>query len=940
MFGFFDAPKHQADMAQVFKRVLNGTVHTDGRSACTGIFVDDGHSIYDSADLGKAESDRRAFAEIDQLALLGVQASERKTFLPALAKEYVGREIHSDSQTVTLSRSRAEKYSAAVRELLRKYPPGSQIPRRELASVVGKLQFVAPLIVGGQNMLAPVYADRDAFVNPLVALTPAKLQWADTAMVHLSDGARGELARFVDHMNGKPSRRYYFYEGKPEVSGLWLGQHSGTREYLTEHWQTPEGISAPTMDASGWQGGIALRDWRHILSFPPDQCAPHKSSNFREASTAASAAELLGPDHRGERLLFRSDNSTTVSLVNKQGTMAPALWEVGERIFAAARLYDLDLACEHIPGVENGLSDGLSRYVRRRDYSDWQYRRDEFLSVQSVLPRPFTLDGGADPVGTNAHLPRYCSEVDSFFARELAGEHVYANPDFDLIRAYLLHFLQCQRGSPGDTAGTFVLPVWDTYDWWHLVKGGRVLRYYPPRTELFTTPAWEHFARLDGTYGFGAERTFRGPTRACSGVKPGLTALVLCGECWAAAAGWSGPSAGALTSLVSSMMAMRIRESTSAIQRRGVRDFRDFLVQFAGHDLPATVRDVLGYIAYAVEVRPFRLDSSTVRSYLGGVTAWHLEMCETLAEAPLLEEDGTPLYLRVPTKHPSVRTLLTVLDKYYKRPSKAKRAWTPAQWYRIFHFGFSLGQRSGRHQQLNMMLQTFGCLRPGAVRCLRVYYDLYWEGRVVCIRWRQPPSPTDPHVLVVHNDEELSPYIRGSLVFDKNADARKPKRFYIPNNVPALGVAPVRLLEEYVIREGLPSGSLLCCAPKGASGWYPGPYSGFGRAYQKAYARAFPDSGDAGHFGGGSPRKSLGQWLWTYDEPPTSGAILQCLARMEQVIAAEEGSLVAHYVCDMYRAQVMGLPGYAAAESDGVLSGSSEGWRDIDGDDSGDDCEW
>ncbi|KAK3251806.1 hypothetical protein CYMTET_38860 [Cymbomonas tetramitiformis] len=73
--GFSDAPKHQGDMAQVFKPVLNGTAHADdGRSECTGIFVDDGHRVYDR-DLGKAESARRALAEIDQLAELGVQAS-------------------------------------------------------------------------------------------------------------------------------------------------------------------------------------------------------------------------------------------------------------------------------------------------------------------------------------------------------------------------------------------------------------------------------------------------------------------------------------------------------------------------------------------------------------------------------------------------------------------------------------------------------------------------------------------------------------------------------------------------------------------------------------------------------------------------------------------------------------------------------------------------
>ncbi|KAK3251809.1 hypothetical protein CYMTET_38863 [Cymbomonas tetramitiformis] len=89
--------------------------------------------------------------------------------MPALVEEYVGREIHSDSQTVTLSEDQDGRYNAALCKLLRKYPPGAQVLRRELAGVVDKLQFVAPHIVGGQNMLAPAYAARDAFVNPLVA---------------------------------------------------------------------------------------------------------------------------------------------------------------------------------------------------------------------------------------------------------------------------------------------------------------------------------------------------------------------------------------------------------------------------------------------------------------------------------------------------------------------------------------------------------------------------------------------------------------------------------------------------------------------------------------------------------------------------------------------------------------------------------------------------
>ncbi|KAK3254745.1 hypothetical protein CYMTET_36054 [Cymbomonas tetramitiformis] len=402
---------------------------------------------------------------------------------------------------------------SAANKLLSDYPEGTPVPRQELAAVVGKFQFLAPLVKGGQNMLAPIYRARDHFTDPRARDWSANAQWGTDVSVTLGREARAEVGRFCDSLLADPVRRYYIEKDAPQCTGWWTGQHSGDRPYLTRHWCTPEGVPAPTMDASGWQGGIAYQDRRHIVDFPAHERSPHKSSNFREASTFASTVELLGPEFAGGRMLGRSDNSTTVSLVNWQGTMASELWPVCERLFRAARLYDLDVAAEHIPSKENDLSDGLSRYVRHKDYSDWQYRRDEFESLAQYTVYPFTLDGGADPVGTNSHLPRFCLVVDSFLRRDLQGEHVYANPDFSVIGEYLRHFLEHYRSSPGDTSGVFVLPVWDTYDWWPLVRGGRVLKYYPRGSHLFTSPEWRHLQRPDGSYAFGSERAFRGPTQ-------------------------------------------------------------------------------------------------------------------------------------------------------------------------------------------------------------------------------------------------------------------------------------------------------------------------------------------------------------------------------------------------------------------------------------------
>ena len=132
-----------------------------------------------------------------------------------------------------------------------------------------------------------------------------------------------------------------------------------------------------------------------------------------------------------------------------------------------------------------------------------------FLAAQLLAGTEFTLDGAADPVGLNAQLPRYCSPVDSFFDRDLRGEHIFANPDFALIADYIAHFKSEQQRSPHDTSLTLVLPIWLTATWWRLLKGAHILSVYPEGSRLFTSPEWR--SQTPGTP--PSTRVCRGPTR-------------------------------------------------------------------------------------------------------------------------------------------------------------------------------------------------------------------------------------------------------------------------------------------------------------------------------------------------------------------------------------------------------------------------------------------
>eukprot|EP00854_Cymbomonas_tetramitiformis_P011380 gene11380-biopygen11680 len=125
-------------ISRVFKRMLDETVHRDGRSECTGIFVDDGHSVGDST-LSLAEATSRAQAELDQLERVGVKVSVHKTQWPTTCKDFVSRGIDSVDQVVGASAARHQKYISLAQQLAQQYPDGRPVPRRELASVLGEV---------------------------------------------------------------------------------------------------------------------------------------------------------------------------------------------------------------------------------------------------------------------------------------------------------------------------------------------------------------------------------------------------------------------------------------------------------------------------------------------------------------------------------------------------------------------------------------------------------------------------------------------------------------------------------------------------------------------------------------------------------------------------------------------------------------------------------
>ena len=382
-------------------------------------------------------------------------------------------------------------------------------PRRVLAKLIGKLQFAALIVHGGQAQLAKCYRARDAFVAPAMAAASVKRQWHKSVEVRLDDDTFAALA-FWKTALADATRRVYLDDVECG-RGVWAGEVSDTDSSLDQTSETSTGIPVITTDAAGDAGGGFWEHRRRVWPFPPHECAPVQSSNFRELATAILALEHWGPElqRRGAtRVLLRTDNTVTMSVINKKKTRGPSLEQWLQRLLELERKYGLDVAARHIPGVDNTLADALSRWKPVTDRGDWQINAAAFREIVKTVGEP-TVDAAADPVGTNSFCPRFWSELDSALKHDWAGERVYANCDFELAEQYIRHGLECYARDPKNTSLTFVLPVWFHRKYWRMLKGFRLAAFFPENTNLFTSPDWQGQHDLRTT----RPRCNRGPTR-------------------------------------------------------------------------------------------------------------------------------------------------------------------------------------------------------------------------------------------------------------------------------------------------------------------------------------------------------------------------------------------------------------------------------------------
>ena len=110
------------------------------------------------------------------------------------------------------------------------------------------------------------------------------------------------------------------------------------------------------------------------------------------------------------------------------------------------------------------------------------------------------------------------------------------------------------------------------------------------------------------------------------------------------------------------------------------------------------------------------------------------------------------------------------------------------------------------------------------------------------------------------------PYIKLTVHIDNNVHHGYPRIMYIPGHV--VGIDVYGALCDYLYNERPPSGGYLLAAPSAASGskFNSNAYTNFPVAFKRAVALTQPDL-DPKEYSGGSPRKSMAQWLYNANVP-------------------------------------------------------------------------
>ena len=263
---------------------------------------------------------------------LGYVINMDKTEAPNQVMSFLGVSINCLDRTLSLP----EKKLLETKDMIRRWSTLSKCTKRELQSLIGRLNWCARVVHGGRT-----------FMRELINLLPrAKEPYHH---IRLSRPAKNNILWWKEAL-------VVFHGNTPFCSDIPL----------------PTYVFATDACMKGG-GAHFYDDWCYVnweLDLP-QYATSH--INVLELEMVHQSAVRWGRWWSGTHVCVRSDNSATIAAVNKGSSKSRDLMVVVERLFWLSILYNFKLSAVFLSGVDNILADRISRLHELNSAFDAQW---------------------------------------------------------------------------------------------------------------------------------------------------------------------------------------------------------------------------------------------------------------------------------------------------------------------------------------------------------------------------------------------------------------------------------------------------------------------------------------------------------------------------------------------------------------------------------------
>ena len=308
---------------ETFSTFIEWVVKTKSKSDNVDHYLDDFFFV------GKAESDEcknlmNCF--VDVCNYINVPVAHEKTEGPSTVIEYLGLTIDTVNMLIKIPKDKIVELQEKIGFVLSK----KRVQLRILQSLAGSFAFCTRAIPAGRTFIRSLYALMSKVRQP-------------HHYVRVTNAVKSDLLVWLE----------------------FLSTFNGISFILDKDWSSSDDLQLYTDSAGGetkgcgvyYSGKWAMMQWPTVWA----NTEILKDITYLELVPIALAIYLWGCEFKNKRILFFSDNSAVVSIINNKSSKSERVMSLLRYIVYWTLTFNFQLKCKHIPSFKNKIADSISR---------------------------------------------------------------------------------------------------------------------------------------------------------------------------------------------------------------------------------------------------------------------------------------------------------------------------------------------------------------------------------------------------------------------------------------------------------------------------------------------------------------------------------------------------------------------------------------------------